>query len=306
MIIIRYSGGLGNQMFQYAFQVMLADKFPDCKIKADLNHFNLYKVHRGFELNELFDIDIDKAKRREIRKLSNTFMLPVCTRPVSEKIIFGLELMYKKMHRKKRTQIKQRAFNSYDSDIFNYINANEAVYLEGEWQNWKYYSGMEGLLRTVFKFKNNFIKYNHDLVAKIQNSNSVSIHIRRGDFSNNPAHDICGQSYYLQCINIINKELSNPVFYVFSDDIRYSKELLRDINAVFVSGGDDREDMQLMSMCRHHIIANSSYSFWAAFLGSGNDDRIILAPKYFLRDDNKWFDFETPSDWRKVDNKTNE
>lgn len=291
-------------MFQYAFQCLIESKYTGKSVKADLNHFKLYKVHNGFELEDFFDVDVTEASRKEIKLLANEFSLPLRTNNISEKIIYGLELIYKKKHKHLPTQIKQTRFNSFDEDVLDKLKNEENLYLEGEWQNWNYYLDIEDELRKKFTFKDNFVVDNADKVEAIRNSNSVSIHLRRGDYVNNPGYDLCGHNYYDNALMIIMQRVENPKYYIFSDDIEYARKFFENLtNAVFVISKTSKEDMQLMSMCKHHIIANSSFSFWAAYIGSGrNENEIIVAPKYFYKLNDELCEFETPIEWRKIDN----
>ncbi len=308
MIILRYSGGLGNQIFQYAFQLMLENNYKRSDVKVDLNHFKLYKIHNGFELEKYFNIDLEKATNREISEMANVFHLPFNTNIFCEKIIYGLELQYKKKHKSLSTQITQRKFNSYDADVLERISKGESLYLSGEWQNWQYYREIERLLIDKLHFRRDFVIDNKSKVREMRQGNSVSIHLRRGDFVNNPAHELCGKDYYAKAISLMRERIGNDIlnYYVFSDDIEYARDFFSDIDATYITSSTSIEDMQLMSMCRHHIIANSSFSFWAAFIGSGTDENgLVIAPRYFYKDKDEYMEFETPETWMKIDNRNN-
>ncbi|MEI6553564.1 MAG: alpha-1,2-fucosyltransferase, partial [bacterium] len=137
-------------------------------------------------------------------------------------------------------------------------------------------------------------------------SNSISIHIRRGDYISNQEannfHGSCSIDYYTEAINIIKGKVSNPIFFVFSDDIAWVKENLKsDIVATWVSeyNLDNTEDLLLMSFCKHQIIANSSFSWWGAYLNR-NINKIVIAPKKWIANKGYNTDEITPSSWIKL------
>ncbi|HOV15035.1 MAG TPA: alpha-1,2-fucosyltransferase, partial [Spirochaetota bacterium] len=126
---------------------------------------------------------------------------------------------------------------------------------------------------------------------QIKNSNSVSIHVRRGDYVGNIKtlnfHGVCEIDYYIDAINSIKQKVQNPLFFIFSDDIEWCKNNIKDENSIFIDfERDDYVDMYLMTVCKHNIIANSSFSYWAAYLNQ-NFDKIVIAPKKWFKDDNQ-------------------
>ena len=140
---------------------------------------------------------------------------------------------------------------------------------------------------------------NRELSRKIESHESISLHIRRGDFvqdsKTHQFHGACSLDYYNRCIEYVSEKTNNPHFFVFSDDPHWAKENLRqDISTTIVennSGFKAYEDLQLMSQCKHNIIANSSFSWWGAWLNA-NPDKIVCAPKQWFRNklmDTKYF-----------------
>ena len=139
-------------------------------------------------------------------------------------------------------------------------------------------------------------------------NNSVCIHVRRGDFTssvNKYTHDLCDNQYYRKALEIIEDNVSNPCFYVFSDDIEYCKSMFSQLDNIrYVSGNKNistKEEMFLISCCKSAIIPNSTFSFWSVWLGD-NPNKLVIAPKYSVREKNNWHQFSLPSHWIMVDN----
>lgn len=307
MIIIRFSGGLGNQMFQYALGAVLQEKYTHMQIKADLGHYKLYKVHNGFEIEKCFTCSIEKASVSEIRKASGRLAPRICINFMPPFTVNLLERTYGRLkdRTKKESFIRQAAFNSYEPALLENLRENKHYYIEGEWQNWKYFEGKESLLRNAFQFRKK-LQSEQDLsyVDAICRTDSVSIHLRCGDFINSPAHDLCGRPFYEKAIAYIRDKVQNPRFFVFSDDMERAKEMFRELEPTYVchSREDADIDMHLMSLCKHNVIPNSSFSFWAALLNS-DPQKIVVCPKYFFRKENEWFELESPLGWKKLDNR---
>jgi hypothetical protein len=177
------------------------------------------------------------------------------------------------------------------------------VYLDGYWQSDLYFKDIRNILLSELQPIAKPGKENQALLEKMEEENSVALHIRRGDYLSNPLaakhHGVCPLHYYQEAIQIIVSKVQNPHFYVFSDDLEWAKKNLDlQFPVIFVGNnkGDQAfQDLRLISNCKHQIIANSSFSWWGAWLNL-NPDRIVIAPK-------KWFlvDKDTstlfPSDW---------
>jgi hypothetical protein len=157
----------------------------------------------------------------------------------------------------------------------------------GGFQSEKYFKPIADIIRNDLSFKN-FIPDNDTLALekKILNFNSVSIHVRRGDYVNNKIYDVCTMAYYEKAMKAIRERTADPHFYIFSDDIHWCMNQFHDPYCTFVDVQQSREDplndMRLMSLCKHNIIANSSFSWWAAWLNN-NSQKIVICPYI-------WFD----------------
>jgi hypothetical protein len=192
----------------------------------------------------------------------------------------------------KKTHIleKDYAFNSLIFDM-------DDVYLEGYWQSEKYFGNIECQIRNLYIFPEITDKSNLDLADKIKSCNSVSLHIRRGDYlseKNAPMHgNICTKVYYDNAIKYISKNIDNPKFFIFTDDTEWARQQYKGEEYTIVDqnhADNSFRDMQLMSLCKHNIIANSSFSWWGAWLNP-NQEKMVIAPP-------KWFNLaDTPDIW---------
>lgn len=261
-------------MFQYAIARSIAYT-NQTDFKLDISGFESLKppyTPREYELGN-FNISEHFATTDEIQRYNKKKSL-VTT--VFEKIFPpGYHYYYEK-----------KKFN-YDPEVFK---LKGDIYLEGYWQTEKYFENIENVILNDFTVKTEPAEKNKALLDKIKNCNAVAVHIRRGDYVTNPQtesfHGSCDLSYYRKCVALIVKRVSDPHFFVFSDDPKWAKENLQiDFPATFSShNGPDRgyEDLRLMRHCKHFIIANSSFSWWGAWL-SRNSDKIVVAPKRWMR-----------------------
>jgi hypothetical protein len=272
MILAEINGGTGNQLFQYAAAKSLA-------------------LHHKVELKLNIDPENDRLMPSGLAKRPfalHHFKLPD---EIADKLIIegfiGISPFTKisdklKPHYKRR--IYREPFFHFDPDFFK---AGSHVYLKGLRQSEKYFKPFENEIRAILKFGQ--IANPHLMAAadKIKSENSVSIHIRRNDYLAKISIEVLGlmpSEYYHRAIGTIKSKIPDASFYFFSDDISWVKENLHIPDATFVSGDfskTDFEDLYLMSCCRHNIIANSSFSWWGAWLNN-NPDKIVIAPK-------KWF-----------------
>lgn len=269
LIIAHLSGGLGNQMFQYACARRLAH-VNNAVLKLDVTSFGKIKetnTSRQYGLGA-FNVIKDFAMQEEIRLL----------RKETKSRLLG----FLKRRAGKETYVREK-------DYPGIPNLRGSVYLEGYWQSEKYFKDIEDIIRKDFTFRTEPYGLNAKIAGVIRNTESVSVHIRRGDYVTNPKVNrdlgVCPPEYYGAAIEKIAKNVKDPHYFVFSDDIQWAKENLKFTHpADFMDqNGPDTacEDMRLMSLCKHHIIANSSFSWWGAWL-CGNPNKIVIAPK-------KWF-----------------
>ncbi len=270
-------------MFQYATgrSISLARGQPFC---LDISDFHKYGLHQGFEIQRLFSCPVDIALKPDLRRVlgwqSSTLVRRVLGRP-------GMRWLHRK-------GLVTEPYPRYWSGIDDVPND---CYLSGYWQSEKYFKDVAEIIRTDFSFSIPPNQLNTIVADNISNCNAVSVHVRRGDYVSDAKtyanHGVCSIDYYRSAINLIAVHINAPEFFIFSDDMEWAKSHLRmDFPCHYIDhnrGSDSFNDMRLMSLCQHHIIANSSFSWWAAWLNS-NSDKIVIAP-------NKWFAHAaTPTD----------
>ena len=294
MIVVNFSGGLGNQMFQYALYKKFKTLGND--VKADISFYTMVESHNGFEIDKVFGLNLIKADQGEILSLKDTSNF---LRKYRRRLY---PLFWKKTHK------EQLSFD-FDKKVLNFDEA----YLNGYWQSEKYFLDIKEEIKKDFTFKDLDIP-SQNVLESIKNCNAISIHIRRGDYVSDAATkdflgNICNVDYYNRALEYIytNKEITNPEFFIFSDDIQWAKDNLKIKNkAHFINinqGNRSWQDMCLMSNCKHNIIANSSFSWWAAYLNS-NDKKIIICPNRWVNNDRRFRRLNSPdiipNTWKKI------
>jgi len=223
---------------------------------------------------QIFDININQVRKEDLANYK-PFLLRLFN------IIF-LRLTSKGIQKPNYFIEREYAYNSAIKNVSN------NCFLAGYWQTSLYFQSIDHLIRQDFKFPKLVDQINIDHLKLIESSNSVSLHIRRTDFINNSNHNVhgvCSLEYYHKGVDLISKKIDNPLFFVFSDDVYWAKENLKLNHSVqFVCGNLGKKsyiDMFLMSSCKHNIIANSSFSWWGAWLNC-NSDKIVIAPKIWF------------------------
>lgn len=277
MIIVSFGGGLGNQMFQYAFYLTLKQVYPNTEIKADL--MNVFTLdHDGYQLKKVFDIDVDEARLEDIIKYSSVYPH---TAPMS-KVLRPLARVRKKVFGPKKSYV-YLGDNSMYSNAYYQLDGSQNYYLHGVWANSEYLKPVEREIRSQFVFNLDLTNEEKELLQKIVNTQSVSIHLRRGDYVNSDFYNLA-ESYYERAVMHMESQVSEPAYFVFSDDIDCAKKLFGNLkNTTFVSAKSRpaHYDMYFMSCCRHNIIANSTFSFWGAYLNR-NPDKIVVCPDVWM------------------------
>ncbi|MBA2857944.1 hypothetical protein HNP93_000645 [Methanococcus maripaludis] len=270
MKIVQLKGGLGNQMFQYALYKSLKEMGQE--VLLDRSWYLKNNAHNGYELERVFGLSPDHASKKQCLSLGD---IPI-------------NLAYKikrKVFPKKTHYFEKHSFN-YDKSVFEVTSR----YFEGYWQNENYFKSFRSEILKDFSFKN-INKKNAEFSKYLNSVNSISIHVRRGDYVNNPkalkVHgNICNLGYYNKAIMLLTNKLDDLKFVIFSDDILWCKSNLNIDNPIFVdwnTGMNSYQDMYLMSKCKHNIIANSSFSWWGAWLNQ-NSEKLIFAPKKWVND----------------------
>lgn len=278
MIIIKLTGGLGNQMFQYALYLKLKASGKDVKLD-DLTEYE--KINPRPNMLWCFDASYQAASQEEISRLTDGFM--------------------KLGHRIRRKLFGRRTleYKEADCNFDQQILEKDPAYLTGYFQSERYFKDIESKVRQAFTFSNRIwegldtglVRKMKEYQRKIDSSLSVSIHIRRGDYLNSSEvyGGICTKEYYQKAIELIKERYSEAVFFVFSNDPEWTAEWVKaqygtEEAFVVVEGTDENRgylDLFLMSRCKHHIIANSSFSWWGAWLNPGSG-KMVIAPAKWL------------------------
>lgn len=278
MKTVKLIGGLGNQMFQYAlYRAMELKGFDVCL--DDFTYFNRQNApaHLAYHL-DIFGLKYNKM---------NPENMP-------EYLINPKSLLFKVFHKFHfgPTYYFEKHVSKFDPSVFDDKNKNQ--YFEGYWQTAKYFENYREEIKKDFQYVGEWTKKNKEYRDFMKNSNSVSLHIRRGDYIGRKAYEgICSEDYYHKAIDYIKEHVDSPNFFVFSNDLGWCKAFFGDEdNVVYVEGNDVEHsymDMVLMTFCKHHVIANSSFSWWGAWLGA--EGGITIAP-------NRWYqEIETPDIW---------
>lgn len=293
MIISKVISGLGNQLFQYALgrQISIEKNTP---LKLDTTFFNSQDL-RSYKLNN-YNINADIASSEEI----NYFLYKYNTNMLSSRVLRKTE---KLLPRTKRKLFKEEVPWQYEPELFK-VSSN--IYIDGYWQHYKYFENIDPLIFKELTIKSPYTDFVQSTIQHIiGNENSVSIHIRRGDYiTDKQANNLMGVlplNYYYSAIDIIKQRILNPTFYIFSDDLEWVKNNLSISSPCrYIDGGKDYFDLDLMSKCKHNIIANSSFSWWGAFLNK-NINKIVIAPKQWVLPEsiNKNIELIFPS-WTKI------
>lgn len=275
MVIVNLIGGLGNQMFQYAAgrALTLARGEPLHVDVAGLGGIGT----RQFELPRIFRCVAEIASADEVRRTLGWQAAPIVKRILARPELAAL---------RGRSFVVEPHFHFWQG----IRSVPASAYLHGYWQSEKYFSDAIATLLADFSFRQPMSEVNAVWAEKIDRRAAVSVHVRRGDYvSNSKArafHGYCSVDYYRAAVGLIAERVSGPEFFVFSDDIAWARENL-DIGfpCHYVDhnrGAESYNDMRLMSLCQHHIIANSSFSWWSAWLAA-SPSGIVIAPKQWFR-----------------------
>lgn len=273
MIIIEMSGGLGNQMFQYALYKAMLNKGLDVRIDK-----SIYR-------------DVDHKEKVEIDSFPNVSYFEADKKMSAILRGYGyndgiIDRIRNKLNKTKRNLYHENLDKGYQPEIFGLDN----VFLNGYWQCEKYFDGIKNLIKSDFTFPLEIIKNGEiDKIAReMKNCNSVSVHVRRGDYLRPGLKEIfgniCTEEYYKEAIDYIREHVDNPVFYFFSNDIKWVRDNFKSDDYRYVNEKklwNGMADMHLMTQCRHNIVANSSFSWWGAWLNV-HDDNIVICPSRWV------------------------
>lgn len=262
MIIINLNSQLGNQMFQYA----LARKLQTMgrQVKFDTRYYKQYPKHYALDI---FPVTVDVASGNEIGKERD------------ERRTYPARLRRKLFGKRKSifSEVESRSL-MYKPDILQLKHG----YVDGYWQSEKYFSDIRTIILKDFTFPPVNDTKNRELIDRISEQTTVSIHIRRGDYAN--GFPMMTPQYYENAINYFESVYNEVYFLVFSNDMDWAKQNLQFSQGEFVdwnTGKESWKDMYLMTQCNHHIIANSSFSWWGAWLNQKENKEVIAPSVWF-------------------------
>lgn len=313
MIIVKLQGGLGNQLFQYALGRNLALKNKS-RLRLDISGFR----HDPRDPLREYSLDVFTIPAGIINGIAST-CVKLVNRSVPLANFFGLNYQY--IREKKLREDKLR--ENKPGFLPEMLEKRGNLYLEGYWQSEKYFKEIRGTILTDLTLQSPLDTVNLRMIEKIKESNAVCLHVSRGDYNDNETHNevidndadnsdneatnsihgTCSLEYYHTCISLVKEKVTMPTFFIFSDDHAWVKENLRiDAPCVYVDINKPEEgykDLELMSYCKHFIIANSSFSWWGAWL-SQHEKKLVYAPKrWFVNSEILPVDI-IPEEWKSI------
>jgi hypothetical protein len=276
MNIVEFKGGLGNQMFQFAF--MEALKLNGSYVKAYLGFYERNPNLMQFCLTEVFkNINLECISKDEFEEIYSKWRDVRNTTGING---------YHQLNPSDRLYWPEETSGIYLPDVYKTKNC----IFYGYWQTEKYFKGIRGELLRDFQFAKGEVKLAKIAEELKTNANYISVHVRRGDYIQPKFRDIygdiCTENYYRNAIQYIKSKIPNASYVFFSNDMEWVREHYGEENSIYVESGmfddyHDWYDMYLMSCCSHNIIANSSFSWWGAWLNA-NQNKIVIAPDRWL------------------------
>ncbi|HEY9682046.1 MAG TPA: alpha-1,2-fucosyltransferase [Oculatellaceae cyanobacterium] len=281
MIVVQIINGFGNQLFQYATARQVAKRLG-MAVKLDLSAFGRLDNVWKFQL-DYFQCDYQIATEQEIFELADPYIFHT----------FGFGFT-KKLHVANYvspTHFLERT-PPYDEKILSIKNNH---YLEGYFQHERYIDEIRPeIVKEVQRLREEFVQFDEGLLDKIKTCNSIALHVRRGDYASNAdinkTYGVCSAEYYQQALRYLEERVNNPHVFIFSNDVDWCRnELTLNVPTTYVSGSfDPPVDFYLMRACKHFVIANSTFSWLAAYLGDA-PDKIVVEPERFFADFNHKF-----------------
>ena len=298
MIVMRIIGGLGNQMFQYALGRRLSLEREE-PLRLDTTGFATYELH-ALALDHLA-IQAEPATPEEVRQLTE---VP----PRFPENVIPRRWLPRALRRSRRlapTHLVERQGFHFDPDVLAHPSP---LYLDGYWQSERWFAPVADQIRTDFQVPTPLAGRDREVADAIDEGLAVSLHVRRGDYAadakTRATHGLCPISYYEKALAHLDEALGTYRVFVFSDDPAWVAEHLPlPEDRVLVDHNDastNYEDLRLMSRCHHHIIANSSFSWWGAWLNP-REDKIVVAPRQWLGDPDVATPDVCPASWVRLE-----
>jgi hypothetical protein len=285
ILTIILQGGLGNQLFQFANAFVLSRK-NNMKLRINIRGYS-NSNDRQFELNKFPNL-------KKVIFFHNQYFIDLTFKILNKFFIFY------RFFKNKKFEYSPYVFNK---ELFNY-KFKKNTNLIGYFQSEKYFMHKRKEILQLFRFPKNKNKLVKFFKQKIKHCDSIALHLRGGDYINNPIaknfHGNLTKNYYLKSIQYISKKIYNPHFFIFTDDINFFNKItfIKNFNHTLVDINSPVDSLYLMSLCKYHIIANSSFSWWGAWLCT-NKNKIVCAPKKWVKAKIKKNDI-IPATWIKI------
>ncbi len=297
---IRFGGGLGNQMFQYAFYLEMKYRYPKREILVDLGYYDVSHEHNGYEIERIFGLNLPKCSREMIDKHQAQVKKYRDRLASDNKIVIFYRILYGRYS----GRVIEDHYQGYEYSYLQNRKIKKNALLFGSWQDEKYFADVKEQVRDTLIFPEFTDEKNILLSEALKENESVSVHVRRGDFVGNSMFtDVFSDGYYDRAIKYIKEKVKNPKFIVFSDDTEWCKINMPELqDAEYVSwntGENSFRDIQLMSLCKHNIIANSTFSWWGAWLNA-NPGKIVVCPKNALINSERYNEAFVCDGWIKL------
>lgn len=311
MFVFYYGGGLGNKMFEYAVAYAKHMEHPNVPIKF----FDTLKDvvwYRSVDVDKVFHTtlpieEINSCEYKTITGRFAPFQIFEFLNPANKRDYTGI---WYKIDEKMNADAEARKQGVIINRGLYYIPMSELkkeddYFFDGPWINFRYFDQHRDAIQREFTFRHT---YDYEKIKSIRSCNSVAVHVRRGDHVTVSKKDkrkyncdLCDLDYYKKALAIISERVSDPVFYFFSDDHAYIEKNFKEIrNKRYIRSKKDFLDLQLMSLCKHVIIANSTFSFWGAYLNK-NENKVVVAPRYYEIRYGKRVAMDYPKEWISIE-----
>ena len=305
MLVVKFCGGLGNQMYQYAMSIALSQMYPNQEIKADIFHYNLLNEHNGFELDQYFNFVFPVATRKEVRKVYPGFIpgngIGILPLKIRETIAFKLQWYYLFAINRIFKGKKEKVVNEPEFSEKASLLETGDWYISGMWQDLGFFKDYKEQIAKSMIPKINLSQDDLEVQQLLISGKAIAVHVRGGDFLKlGDRYNLCDKEYYQTALGNFDKSL--PV-YVFTDDPQHAKNVIGNAReCVVVSHGVNGSiiDIFMLSHCKYLVISNSTFAFWGAFLNKVYDT--IVCPEYMRKDGNKNIRSVKEEDWISVVN----
>jgi hypothetical protein len=279
LIVLRLIGGLGNQLFEYAYARMLQEKYHE-PLYLDISYYEYNKV-RNYSLNYFHLAENVAVLPQNLLNKALRFNLMIRRKAYGVRHRLNKDIIKKDALGEKafKTLSKRGYYFNFDEFYYPFCHSNKPdKYIYGYFQSEKYFGLVKDKLIQEFNVTSSPSIENQKTISRMNSTNSVGVSIRRGDYIGSSIYDICQEEYYYNAMSFIASKIENPNFYIFSDDISDVKRNFKFHYPVhYIENQPDYESLRLLKSCKHFVIANSSFSWWGSYLAN-KKNKITVAP----------------------------